>query len=132
MKVINGTVNDFNGKTYTNGILFWHRTSRAIQDDTDEADIIVSYPLNSQYKTLKGEIVIPKNYQLVTGSGNCDTDTVNVLFYGDGRLLYKAIAVTNFMPFKIDVDVKGVNQLNVKIASEGKSHVALTDLALYK
>lgn len=138
--IINGTVNDYNGNTYTNGILLYiGGWSGVIEDDTDKSDMIIGYPLNSQYKTLKGNIVLPKSYQIATfnNADNCYSSPTDVFFYGDGKLIYKATAVTASMPFKIDIDLKGVNQLTIKVRAsdaegQGSVPVVLTDLALYK
>lgn len=138
--IINGIVNDYNGNTYTNGILLYiGGWSRVIEDDVDESDMIIGYPLNSQYKTLKGNIVLPKSYQITTfnNADNCYSSPTDVFFYGDGKLIYKATAVTASMPFKIDIDLNGVNQLTIKVKAsdawgQGSVPVALTDLALYK
>ncbi len=134
--VINGTINDYNGNTYTNGMLFYnYSTWGAIKEDMDEANMLISYPLNSQYKNLKGKIVLPKSFNIATHNKNdsVPTSATNVWFYGDGKLLYKATNVTSSMPFSFDIDTKGVNQLTIKVKTEqGNSYVALTDLALYK
>ncbi len=132
--VIKGTVTDYDTTVYTNGLLFLNYSSVAIDNDPDGAGMLIAYPLNSVYNTLKGNIVIPKEYDLVTdGHRNCSADyDFDVFFYGDGELLYKATKVTPSMPFSIDLKVKGVNQLVIKIKGKGYSHIALTDLALYK
>lgn len=131
--IINGTVTDFNKNIYTNGLLFWISGTWAELDDDDKSNILVAYPLNSQYSSLKGKIVIPKEYNINTWEQrNCSQAMCDVFFYGDGRFIYKATAVTSSMPFNIDLDVRGVNQLTVKIKAADYSHIALTDLALYK
>ncbi len=140
MSVINGNINDYNEKIYTNGLLFCSNYDATIggvtdYDDKDDALIEVAYPLNSYYSSLKGKIVLPKSYELTTGSKDkCYTSATDVWFYGDNRLLYKATGVTNSMPFNIDINIKGVNQLAIKIktTSTGGHCIALTDLALYK
>ncbi len=132
MAIINGTVSDYNKSTYTNGLLFWLRWN-GFGDCDDNCKSFVEYPLNSQYKTLKGNIVIPKDYKITTGeNGRCDNSTCDVYIYGDEELLYRAKGVTNSMPFSFEVDVKGINQLSIHLASEGVTFIALTDLALYK
>lgn len=132
--IINGNITDFNNNIYTNGIIFWSADWRPIEEDVDEAQILISYPLNSQYKKLNGKIVLPKSYNLNTwGNGNAHTETTDIWFYGDDKLLHKATGVTSSMPFKLDINVSGVNQLTIKIKPQGDgAHVALTDLALYK
>ncbi|MBQ8540737.1 MAG: NPCBM/NEW2 domain-containing protein [Clostridia bacterium] len=138
--IINGTVTDHNNNVYTNGILFSVYTGQfeQIEDDDDAANIIISYPLNSQYDTLKGKIVIPKKYDINVWKPEDDSasDTSYVLFYGDGKLLYKATAVTASMPHSFDIDTSGVNQLSIKVTinspNAGYPKLALTDLALYK
>lgn len=131
--VINGSVTDYNNNTYTNGLLFRTETGLTIAEDPDYAQILIAYPLNSQYRNLKGKIVLPKSYDIASW-GKRDEASANptdVFFYGDGKLLYKATYVTATMPFAFDIDTTGVNQLTVKIKNSD-SHVALTDLALYK
>lgn len=133
MSVINGTVTDYNGKVYTNGILFGNYG--VVNDDSDEAGTIISYPLNSQYSLLKGNAILPKSYTITTGkSDGCKVRDSNIYFYGDGKLIYKVSNLTPSMPFNINIDVRGVNQLTIKIATPSYywSDVALTDLALYK
>ncbi len=134
--VINGTVNDYSGNTYTNGIMFYNYTPYyAVEEDVDEANILISYPLNSQYKNLKGKIVLPKSFNIATHDkqDNPRTSATDVWFYGDGKLLHKATNVTASMPFTFDIDTRGVNQLTIKVKTEREySWVALTDLALYE
>lgn len=136
--VVNGLISDYNGKDYTNGIVFYNNwRNSVIQDDADEASCLIAYPLNSSYKTLKGNIVLPKTFKLSTwGDEKCssnDSASFDVWFYGDGKLLYKATAVTSSMPFALNIDVAGVNQLTVKLrSSEAYTYLALTDLALFK
>lgn len=138
--IINGTVTDYSGNTYTNGVLLYiGGWSSTIKNDIDEPDMVIGYPLNSQYKTLKGNIVLPKSYKIATlgDEDECYSSPTDVFFYGDGNLIYKATAVTASMPFKFDIDINGVNQLTVKVRAgdaygQGSVPVALTDLALYK
>lgn len=137
MNIIHGSITDYNNKDYTNGILF-----KVIQpnhhklDDSDKANIIIGYPLNSSYKTLKGNIVLPKKYEISTGKYDyCSSEPVSVWFYGDGKLLNSFTEITMSMPFSFDINLSGVNQLTIKIKGQGygsDSYFALTDLALYK
>lgn len=134
--VINGTVKDYNGKDYTNGLLFFKSLyEEYIKDDNDKASIIIDYPLNSQYKSLNGHILLPKSYNLTIGENENlyqQKTSVDVLFYGDGKLLYKAVEVSASNPFNLNIDVSGVNQLSIKLVMDFNQYVALTDLALYK
>ncbi len=131
--IINGTITDYNNNTYTNGLIFYRRWENRINEDSDEAQLLISYPLNSQYGKLNGKIVLPKSYDLSTwGKKGAYTNATDVWFYGDNKLLYKATNVTSSMPFKFEIDTKGVNQLTIKIKTQGDGHIALTDLALYK
>ncbi|MBQ3109892.1 MAG: hypothetical protein IJC69_01965 [Clostridia bacterium] len=132
--IINGTITDFNKNIYTNGLLLYTHWSNAVKDDEDKAQIIIDYPLNSQYDKLKGKIVLPKEFDITTWGekNNCGTSMTNVWFYGDEELLYKATGVTSSMPFNVDIDVRGVNQLTIKFTTGSYSYIALTDLALYK
>lgn len=133
-QIINGKITDFQSIDYKSGILFHLYNTTLIDNDEDKPNSIISYPLNSQYKTLTGKIVLPASYNLTTGKNSCNVSQTDVWFYGDDKLLYKATSVTASMPFEFDIDVAGVNQLTIKIrvqASRGND-VALTDLALYK
>ncbi len=134
--IINGTVTDVNGIVYTNGLLFKRASmGGVIREDSDEPNFLISYPLNSRYSNLKGKIVLPKKHDIATWGkkDNCGTTQTDILFYGDGKLLYRATSVTESMPFDIDLNTQGVNQLMVKIKVPGSScYVALTDLALYE
>lgn len=135
INIINGTVTDYNNNTYTNGILLFSEADwEKVENDKDEANIIVSYPLNSQYSSLKGKIVLPKKLELSVGTKtDCSIASTKILVYGDGKLLFTAPEVSASFPYSLDIDVKGVNQLSVKlIASDIYRYVALTDLALYK
>jgi len=139
MAIINGTISDFNHNIYTSGILFWNNSYDyyKIEEESDNVQISVSYPLNSQYKKLNGKIVLPKKFNIVAVGekdyGNTNPNPADVYIYGDGKLLYKAVNVTATMPFVIDADVYGVNQLTIKLSTQnGHGHIALTDLALYK
>ena len=137
-EIITDNIIDYNNVTYTNGLMLYNygdRSDRPIEDDKDEANMIISYPLNSQYKKLNGKIVLPKTVNAKTwenGSLLRQSQT-DVWFYGDGKLLYKATAVTPTMPFMIDINLSGVNQLTIKTKTQQSyTCVALTDLALYK
>lgn len=133
--MINGSITDYNGNNYTSGILFFKRRSSLIQEDSDEANILIAYPLNSQFKNMKGKIVLPKSYDINTWGkkDNVGSSGTDVWFYGDGKLLYKATNVTASMPFALDIDTTGVNQLVIKIKTQDNdSHIALSDMALYK
>ena len=132
---INGTVTDYMNDTYTSGILLYNNHDSVIEDDKDNANILIDYPLNSQYRTLKGNIVLPKNVDIAGFERkNIDNErAVNVLFFGDGRLIHKATNVTKTMPFNFDINLSGINKLTVKITGDTYyTYVALTDLALYK
>ncbi len=120
----NQTLSDCNDKVYTNGILFDIYGGSKMEDGFRA---MVGYPLNSQYRKLTGNIVLPKDK---------DVTESEVYIYGDGELLYKAIGLSYSMPFKFDIDVRGVNELEIKVktsnGSYSRSNIALTDLALYE
>lgn len=136
---INGNITDYLNNDYSNGMLFYHfgdfYNRDIIEDDKDNAHMIIDYPINGQYKALKGNIVLPK---VVDIAGTDKRDELNidkiahVLVYGDGVLLKKMSNVTATMPFKFDLDVAGINSLSIKILGSGNTYIALTDLALYK
>ena len=85
--IINGTISDYNNNTYTNGIVFSFGNNAwdTIKEDADEATLILSYPINSQYSNLKGKIVLPKEYNISTWGKQekLNTKPLDVLFYGD-------------------------------------------------
>ena len=132
--VINGTVEDYNSTTYNNGIILY-RYAGYLQDDEDQSDIKISYPLNSQYKNFNGTILLPKKIKTSTMDRQLNSQVpAYVWIYGDNKLLYKIPYLTTSTSFKFDLDVKGVNQLTIKVKSDevGDCYVAFTDLALYK
>lgn len=129
-----GTVEDYAKNTYTNGIIL-SRYHGYLQDDVDEADVTISYPLNSRYKSLSGNILLPKIIKTSTLNAELPSQPpAYVWIYGDNKLLYKVPYLTTSTPFKFDINVSGVNQLTIKVKSDKAAHcyVALTDLALYK
>lgn len=136
--IIKGTVTDFDKNVYTSGLIFWvDRAKYYVNDGAVGPNIMISYPLNSQYASLKGKIVLPTEYNINASDmghrSGIGVSPSTVWFLGDGKELYKATNVTSSMPFSFDIDVEGVNQLVIKIKTEkDNSHVALTDLALYK
>lgn len=132
--VINGSVEDFNNNTYTNGFILY-RYSGYLQEDSDYADIKISYPLNSQYKRLKGTILLPKKIKTSTLDKELNSQVpAYVWIYGDEKLLYKVPYLTTSTSFNMDIDVTGVNQLTIKVKSDevGLCYVTFADLALYK
>lgn len=144
---INGTITDYLNQTYTNGMLFYTYTTttldlpRYIENDKDEAQIKIDYPLNGLYKKLLGKIVLPKRINSVgidvSDKYNQDNHEVCVMFYGDGKKLKEINAVTTTMPFEFNIEVTGINMLTIKVKDEYRdsnvnTHTALTDLALYK
>lgn len=54
-----GSVEDYEKNIHTSGIILY-RYSGYLIDDVDESDVMVSYPLNSQYKRLNGSVLLPK------------------------------------------------------------------------
>ncbi len=134
---INGTVTDYMNTTYTNGILLYDSFTYVIENDRDEAHILIDYPLNSQYKKLLGKIVLPQKVDIAgfkEENINEWSGAVNVMFFGDGKLLYEATNISKTMPFSIDIDLSGVNKLTIKTSGKDvfETYIALTDLALYK
>lgn len=131
--VKNGIITDYDNKIYTNGLLFNINYWGEIENEED-TKVLISYPLNSQYLVLNGNIVIPKKYTTsIESEDKCSNAQTNVYIYGDNKLLYKAIGVTQSKAFNFNnLDVSGVNQLTIKIAPKSHTDIALTDLALYK
>lgn len=134
---INSKITDFSNVDYVNGMLFRFSTytHNTISEDTDSAHSKIVYPLNSQYRKLSGKIVLPKSIDGKNIQWASETKSVTVYFYGDGKLLHTANSVTGSMPFNFDLDVSGVNSLEIKLKGRDSNtsvDVALTDLALYK
>lgn len=133
---INGRITDTNNKDYMSGMLFYNSAGNDIYNikgDADEVDIKISYPLNSQYESLRGKIVLPRDIKTnELDLNDLDNEKVNVYFYGDDELIYKATAVSQSMPFVFDLDIRGVNSLTIKLGMGTQTYVALTDLALYE
>jgi len=129
---INGKITDFSGADYTNGILLYRGYSGGFAAQLD-------YPLNMQYKTLKGKIVLPKKIDIAGVKNddalNGDAQIDKVELWGDGRLLKTIPKVSVSMPMSFEIDVTGVAQLSIKVSRDkdwNSYYCALTDLALYK
>ncbi len=133
---INGKIIDTNNNEYLSGMLFYNDAGNDIyniDDDADNVDIKISYPLNSKYTKLTGKIVLPKDIRTnELDREKLKNNNVNVYFYGDNKLIYKATSVSQTMPFAFDLNIKGVNNLVIKLGMGSDTYVALTDLALYK
>ena len=134
MEIINGTITDYNGNLYTNGLIFYmgyDSNNSLIYKHTIE----VEYPLNGQYSRLTGKIVLPKSFDTTTREeSDCDTsETAVTITDENGDELYKASGITASMPFSFDVKTKGVNKITISISTQDdRSFVSLTDLGLYK
>ena len=132
MEIINGTVTDYNGDSYTNGLIFY--IDRAgLSGETREST--VTYPLNGQYDALTGKVVLPKSISTTTRNGSKlrTSETARTITDENGDVLYKANGITASMPFSFDIDVSGVNKIIIKLSTQGQEcYVALTDLALYE
>ena len=129
------SIQDYNGKLYTNGLLFCIYG----EDILDEgAQTAIDYPLNGQYEDLTGKIVLPKSFEIPTETNNeCRTTQSEVIILGDGQELYHAKGLTASMPFDFKIDVQGVTKLTIQINADNDwgfedSYIALTDLALYE
>ncbi|MCL1810374.1 MAG: stalk domain-containing protein [Clostridiales bacterium] len=139
---INGTVTDHLGKSYTDGVVIYTSgddSTHRVSGDADKANAIVTYPLNSQYWTLTGTISLPRDIS-ITGLSRTlpmNTATVDVFFYGDGKLLHKALNVNSTYSHDFSIDVSNVNSLVIKVIggtdnSSTSRHTALTNLGLYR
>ncbi len=141
------------GNTYTDGIILSTRYNATLEADTrvrndpDGATLLVTYPLDGQYSELSAKIVLPQSIDIAGLSVNeiamtsyaiPENDTaVDVLFYGDGNLLGRAVNVSNTMPYDFKADVSDVSNLTVKVVSKDKplgkwtyNYTALTDPVL--
>lgn len=138
---ISGSVVDYLQNEYKNGLIFKQvsQWSNAIENDKDNARIIVDFPLNSQYKKFAGTVILPDVID-ISGfnkieNANHEDQKVEVYLYGDSKLLKKLI-VSKTMPMHFDLDVSGVNMIKIKtnhqVAQSGNTHTALVNLALYK
>ncbi len=138
---ISGTVTDYLNTDYKSGLVFKQVSyfAKVIENDKDNAGIIIDYPLNSQYKKFTGTVVLPDKIDIAgfekKENANPEDQKVDVFIYGDGKLL-KKLTVSKTMPMKIDLDVSGVNMLEIKTRHEMAQYIytytALTDLALFK
>jgi hypothetical protein len=146
---IHGLVTDHLNNRYDNGLVFRTNTwatqgpnyvSGHISNDPDNAQIIVEYPLNNQYKLLTGSVFIPQSID-VPGfrfenirAGN---SSVTILFYGEGHEpIYRASSITPTIPHNLSVDVSDVQTLTIKIIVNGNNfngmgYVGFTDLQLF-
>lgn len=128
---INGTVTDFAGDSYTDGILFKNY-------GWEDCIQTVDYPLNMGYSTLKGNIAAIKEVAIKGYTGNNETSAENIAtikIYGDGKLLYTSPDILNTMPANFEIPVKGVIKLTVEIKGafyNRQKAIAITGLALYK
>ena len=139
---INGTVTDFLDNTYDNGVVLYtsgDSGNHRIGGDPDNANVAVTYPLNTQYWTLRGNISLPRSSNIVGLSRGIPNNNAaaDILFYGDGRLLYRAAFVNNTHVHSFSIDVRNVNNLTIKVVGQTDSsstsrYVALTDLGLYR
>lgn len=128
LEIINGTVTDYNGKIYTNGILFWLYEGKKTE---------VDYPLNGQYSVLTGTVVLPQSVKTNLTDGNTKVAETDVVIYDEDVEIFRINGVTASMPYKFEVPVTGVNSITVSVETERysyttRSFVLLTDLALYK
>lgn len=132
-----GSIRDIRDNDHTNGIIF---TGDA--EGKDKPDI-VTYPLNSQYSTLKGKAFLPTSLNMKgysnsnpNSNGTSFNNTANINIYGDGKLLRSIDTMGKADIINFSIDVKGVNELKIEIFTYGSfiysNVVALTDLALYK
>ena len=139
---IDGTVIDHLNNVYDNGIIVFTSgdgSNNRIAGDCDNANVTLSYPLNSQYWTLKGTVSLPKSIDIaglsrLTPNNN---STVDVLFYGDGRILHRAMNINSTYSHDFSIDVSNVNTLTIKVIgattnTSTSRHTALTNLGLYR
>lgn len=129
LEIINGTVTDYNDRIYTNGMIFSLYIGRKTEID---------FPLNGQYATLTGTIVLPKTINTVlTDDDKPDVSETDVVIYDDDVEIFRINGVTASMPYKFSVPVTGVNSITIALEAEEAgwhktSVVALTDLCLYE
>lgn len=137
---ISGIVTDYDGKDYTNGYLLNIGGVRGILELKPTCTI--DFPLNSQYSTFTGNLVMPdiiKTKTVNIDAGNLKPERqCNVKILGDGRELFSLDNVSASMPISFNnLNVKGVNMLSLEFQDRTETYdvynyVALTDLALYK
>jgi len=130
LEKINGTIKDYNGNIYTNGMLVYICGFNFCRHN-----VSFEYPLNCQYETLKGKIVLPKSIHLTTREeDDCKTsETTVIILDDDENVLFEGTGINASMPFEFDLDVRGLNKIKFKVNAEGDySYIALTDLALYE
>ena len=135
-----GSITDFSKSTYTNGLIFNDSYANfrksAVENEIDQANVIMDYPINGQYTSIAGTVVLPQKIDVANfnkDNENARQNTADVFIYGDGRLLKKISQASTTMPMKFEASIKGVNMLTLKIKTYNDyTVIALTDLALYK
>ena len=127
---IDGHITDFNGNSYTNGLIF---------SGFNGGGHKITFPLNLQYSTLKGTVVIPEKAETL-GMGNKELNDEStrweVRIYCDNKLTQTISAIPTW-PYDFEINTKGVNNITFELSYitgeyHPGIHVALTDLALYK
>lgn len=130
---INGTITDYNGNIYTNGMLIYSG-KRSNGVNRYWGDVSFEYPLNGQYERLTGTVVLPKIVSTTTtNKEDCGTSETDVTISDEnGNVLFEGKGITASMPFKVDLNVKGLNSIKIYVHTENyDSYVALTDMGLY-
>ena len=104
-RAISTPVTDSRSHTFSEGMTLLGHGSRRITDNVNNATTAVDYPLNSQYQTMAGTIVLAEG----------GARAVDVVFIGDGRILHRANHVTNSMSHNFDFSISGVNLLTIEL-----------------
>lgn len=122
---IDGYITDCNGNSFTNGLVFsgFNGTGHKI-----------TFPLNLQYKNLKGTVVIPRYADSLGIEENefySENTNWEVKIYCDNNLIQTVTAVPTWS-YNLDIDVMGVNNITFELINTNGEYIALTDLALYK
>lgn len=129
LEIINGTVTDYKGNIYTNVLFF-----TLYEGEKTEID----YPLNRQYSTLTGTIILPKSVNTnISSYDNLGVSETDVVIYDNGQEIFRINGVTASMPYKFEVPVTGVNSITISVESEriyynARSYVSIVNTGLYK
>ncbi|MBR3994193.1 MAG: hypothetical protein IKI97_02820 [Clostridia bacterium] len=126
---INGTVTDYNGNIYTNGMVGYLYYGGS--------EVTAVYALNGQYSTFTGKILLPKNISTTTKKlSNCKIGELKLTITDENKeVLFEATGVNASSAFSFDINVKGVNKIEIRVQGTDNNwykNFALTDLGLYK
>lgn len=143
MHRLEGSVTDWVGNTYTNGLIFQTHLSGSsgsrINNCERGSQIIATFPIDSNYTTLTGRVSMPRNISSVglssSNANTGDSEVVYIHFYGGGGHIYSVRPVNRTTPQDFSINVAGLDFVQIRVEyrrSNWTRSVALTDLALFR